>query len=50
MGHDYWRYGVKENAGEIEAMIRYSFEQGLSARKLTVEELFAKSTYELAKL
>jgi 4,5-dihydroxyphthalate decarboxylase len=50
MGHDFWRYGVKENAAEIEAMTRYSFEQGLSARKLGVEDLFARSTLELPKL
>ena len=50
MGHDFWRYGVRENAGEIEAMTRYSFEQGLSVRKLSAEDLFAKSTLELPKL
>lgn len=50
MGEDYWRYGVSENAGEIETMTRYSFEQGLSARKLTAQDLFAKSTFALAKL
>ena len=50
MGADYWRYGVRENAKEIETMTRYSFEQGLSARKLTAEDLFAKSTFSIAKL
>ncbi len=50
MGDDYWRYGVTECAHEIEAMTRYSFEQGLSARKLTPEDLFAAPTFELSKL
>ena len=50
MGEDHWRYGIKENAREIEAMTRYSFDQGLSARKLTAEDLFAKPTFELTKL
>ena len=50
MGEDYWRYGVHENAAEIDAMTRYSFEQGLSARRLTAEDLFAEPTFELTKL
>src|SRR3546814_14362687 len=35
MGRDYWRYGIEANAKEIEAMTRYTFDQGLSARQLT---------------
>jgi len=50
MGEDYWPYGVAENAAEIEAMIRYSFDQGLTSRRLSVEELFAKSTFDIAKV
>jgi 4,5-dihydroxyphthalate decarboxylase len=50
MGDDYWPYGVKENAREIEAMTRYAFEQGLSARTLAAGDLFAPSTFELARL
>lgn len=50
MGEDYWPYGVQENAAEIEAMIRYSYDQGLTSWKLSVEELFAKSTFDIAKV
>ena len=50
MGDDYWPYGVHANADVIEAMCRYSFEQGLTARRLTAEDLFAPSTFELAKV
>ena len=50
MGEDYWPYGVHKNAAVIEAMCRYSFDQGLTARKLTSEDLFASSTFELAKV
>ncbi|MGE4218304.1 MAG: ABC transporter substrate-binding protein [Alphaproteobacteria bacterium] len=50
MGGDYWRYGVKENAAEIEAMCRYAVEQGHFAKKLTAEDLFAPSTFELLKV
>ena len=42
MGEDFWRYGVKENAHEIEALTHYAFEQGLIERKPKLEELFAR--------
>jgi 4,5-dihydroxyphthalate decarboxylase len=50
MGEDYWPYGIRQNATVIEAMCRYSFDQGLTDRKLTAEDLFAPSTFELAKV
>ena len=50
MGEDYWRYGVEENRLELEALCRYSFEQGLSARKLAPEDLFAAPVRELFKI
>lgn len=50
MGDDYWPYGVHANAEVIEAMCRYSFEQGLTARRLNAADLFAPSTFELAKV
>jgi 4,5-dihydroxyphthalate decarboxylase len=49
MGEDFWRYGVAESRNEIEAIVRYSHEQGLISRKLDVEELFAKTTFEVSK-
>ncbi len=49
MGEDYWRYGATANTAEIEAMTRYSFEQGLTARKLEPDDLFAASTFDLPK-
>jgi 4,5-dihydroxyphthalate decarboxylase len=50
MGEDFWRYGVHENRGEIEALTGYAFEQGLVDRKLAAEELFAPSVFELSKV
>jgi len=44
MGADVWRYGVAENRKELDAMLRYSVEQGLSSRQVKVEELFAPGT------
>jgi 4,5-dihydroxyphthalate decarboxylase len=49
MGKDYWPYGVEPNRAALENMTRYSFEQGLTSRKLSVDELFPPSTYEQAK-
>lgn len=50
MGDDFWPYGVAENRKVLETLVRYSWEQGLSKRPLTVEELFAKSTLEITKI
>jgi 4,5-dihydroxyphthalate decarboxylase len=50
MGQDFWKYGVQENMPDIEALTQYAFEQGLVDRKLEVEELFARSTFEMAKV
>jgi 4,5-dihydroxyphthalate decarboxylase len=50
MGPDFWKYGVHENMPEIEALTQYAFEQGLIERKPAVEELFARPTFEMAKV
>ena len=50
MGEDFWRYGVKENAREIEALTRYAYEQGLVSRKLSMEDLFPASVIEVSRI
>jgi 4,5-dihydroxyphthalate decarboxylase len=50
MGRDFWRYGVRESAKEIEALTQYAFEQGLIERKVAVEELFARATFDMSKI
>jgi 4,5-dihydroxyphthalate decarboxylase len=50
MGEDFWRYGAKENAKEIEALTRYSHEQGLVKRKLSMEDLFAASAIDVSRI
>lgn len=47
MGDDFWSYGVAANRAELEAICRYSEEQYLSERRLTVEELFAPETLDM---
>jgi 4,5-dihydroxyphthalate decarboxylase len=44
MGEDYWPYGIEKNRATLEAQTRWSFEQGLSPRRVAPEELFVPST------
>ena len=45
MGEDFWSYGIDAaNRRTLEIMARYSFEQGLAVRLLSVDEMFAEST------
>jgi 4,5-dihydroxyphthalate decarboxylase len=50
MGEDFWPYGARENKHALETLARYSFQQGLSARPVPLEEMFAKSSYDLSKI
>jgi len=47
MGDNFWPYGIEANKKALETLFRYSFEQGLSEKQLTIKELFAKSTLEM---
>jgi 4,5-dihydroxyphthalate decarboxylase len=50
MGQDFWPYGIEPNLQTLNTFLRYSFEQGLSARQLTARELFAPETLESFKI
>jgi 4,5-dihydroxyphthalate decarboxylase len=50
MGGDFWSYGAHENQHALETLARYSFEQGLSVRKLPLADMFVPSTYDLSKI
>lgn len=47
MGEDYWPYGVGPNIHTIKTFLRYHHEQGLSAKLLSPQDLFAPQTLEL---
>jgi 4,5-dihydroxyphthalate decarboxylase len=47
MGENYWPYGVKANRKELELVMRYTHEQGLTKRRVRVEEIFHPATLEL---
>jgi 4,5-dihydroxyphthalate decarboxylase len=46
MGGDYWSYGVEANRKVLDTFLRHHHAQGLSPRRVTVEELFHPSTFE----
>jgi len=50
LGSDWWPHGFHANRHVIETFLRYHQEQGLSARRLQPEELFAPETLEEFKI
>jgi 4,5-dihydroxyphthalate decarboxylase len=49
MGENFYSYGIAPNRKALEALFRYSHQQGLASRELTIEELFLPSSLELAE-
>jgi len=47
MGDNFWPYGIEPNRKALETLLQYSYEQGLSRRKLKIEDIFHPSTLEL---
>jgi 4,5-dihydroxyphthalate decarboxylase len=50
MGDDWFPYGIEKNRVTVDALCQYSFEQGLSARRMSIEELFAPETFDEFKI
>ena len=50
MGKDWWPYGLDRNRKTLETFTRYHFEQGLSKRQLSLDELFAPESLEAFKI
>jgi 4,5-dihydroxyphthalate decarboxylase len=50
MGEDWWPYGLEPNRRVLETFLRYHHEQGLSKRRFTPEELFARETLQSFKV
>jgi 4,5-dihydroxyphthalate decarboxylase len=50
LGEDWWPYGFAPNRQVLDTFLRYHHEQGLSARRLQPEELFAPETLEAFKI
>ena len=49
MGDNFYSYGIGPNRKTLEALFRYSHQQGLASRELTIEELFLPSSLEFAE-
>jgi 4,5-dihydroxyphthalate decarboxylase len=49
-GEDFWPYGVEANRATLEAYLQYAFEQGVSRRRLAVDEVFAPETLSSYKI
>jgi 4,5-dihydroxyphthalate decarboxylase len=47
LGDQMWAYGLQESRHELEAMLRYSFTDGLIGEKIAPEALFHPSTHAL---
>lgn len=50
LGNDFWSYGVQANRNTLEAFLRHHHQQGLSSRKVDIEELFHPATYETYRI
>ena len=50
MGHDFWSYGVAQNRKVLDYFLAQHHLEGLSSRRLAVEDLFHPSTFETFKL
>jgi 4,5-dihydroxyphthalate decarboxylase len=49
MGENFWPYGIEPNRKALEALFQYSYEQGLSSRELTIEELFVPGSLKFVE-
>ena len=50
MGEDFWSYGVAPNRKVLDYFLGQHHAQGLSSRRLSVDELFHPATYETFKV
>jgi 4,5-dihydroxyphthalate decarboxylase len=50
MGEDFWSYGVEKNRKVLDYFLAQHHAQGLSSRRVAVNELFHPGTYETFKL
>ena len=47
MGKNFYSYGLEPNRKALETLFRYSHEQGLSSRELSIKELFDPAGHDL---
>lgn len=49
-GNDCWPYGIESNRRTLEAFLQYSYEQGVTAREVRLEELFLREVTAFFKV
>ena len=49
MGKNFFPYGIEPNLKTIDALLRYSHEQGLAQRRLSIEDIFHPAGLELSE-
>lgn len=49
-GSSYWPYGVEENRRTLETFLKYAYEQGVTHRKLDVQEMFPASVQSVYRI
>ncbi len=49
MGENFWPYGIEPNRNALETLFKYSYEQGLSIKNLTIENIFHPSSLYLTE-
>ena len=49
MGENFWPYGIELNRKTLNALLQYSYDQGLADKKLQIEDLFHPSTFDFAE-
>ena len=50
MGDNFWPYGIDANRKTLDALLQYSYGQGLATKRLTVEELFHPSSLHFSEV
>jgi 4,5-dihydroxyphthalate decarboxylase len=45
-GPEIWPYGLTANRTSLEKLVNYTYQQGISQRLLTIEELFGESVLD----
>ncbi len=48
-GDDFWPYGMEANRRTLDTFLQYAFEQGVTARRVAVEELFPKEVQAFSR-
>jgi len=49
MGENFWPYGIEPNRKTLNALLQYSYDQGLARKRLQIEDLFHPSTIDFAE-